>query len=294
MTTIAQDTTAQDTVARRTARGAASTIMIILVIIVFGIPFLWVVVSSFKSQQTIFADLVPFSFKTFIPTHPTLANYRQLFIVNGFARKVLNSFLIAAMQVAGALLLCTPAAYALTRLRFRGRGLIFALILVTFMVPVEALLVPLYSVLTGLGLQNTLEAVALPWVANVFGLFLLRQHFQEIPRELDEAARIDGASHLRVLWSVILPSVRAGLSSMALIVFLFSWNSFLWPLVINGDPNLATIQVALSGYLSPSPLSPPMWGLIFAGAVVAVLPLVILFLFLQRYFVRGLASTGLK
>jgi ABC-type glycerol-3-phosphate transport system permease component len=159
---------------------------------------------------------------------------------------------------------------------------------------VEALLVPLYSVVSGLGLQDTLQAVALPWVANVFGLFLLRQHFEEIPRDLDEAARLDGAGHLRVLWYIILPNVRAGLASMALIVFLFSWNSFLWPLVINGSPSVATLQVTLSGYLSPNPTSPPIWGLIFAGSVVAVLPLVILFLLLQRYFVRGLASSGLK
>jgi ABC-type glycerol-3-phosphate transport system permease component len=288
------NTVLQDSSGRRAARGVGATLVLIVVVVIFAVPFLWVVVSSFKTQQTIFANLIPFSFKTFIPTHPTLENYRTLFFTNGVGRNVLNSFVIAAMQVIGALVLCTPAAYALTRLRFRGRNLIFGFILVTFMVPVEALLVPLYSVVSGLGLQDTLQAVALPWVANVFGLFLLRQHFEEIPRDLDEAARLDGAGHLRVLWYIILPNVRAGLASMALIVFLFSWNSFLWPLVINGSPSVATLQVTLSGYLSPNPTSPPIWGLIFAGSVVAVLPLVILFLLLQRYFVRGLASSGLK
>jgi ABC-type glycerol-3-phosphate transport system permease component len=280
--------------ARRVARGTAATVVLIIVIVIFAMPLIWITVSSFKSEQTIFADLIPFSWRTFIPLHPTLANYRSLFADHGVGRNVLNSFIIAIMQVVGALVLCTLAAYALTRLRFRGRNVIFGFILVTFMVPVEALLVPLYTVVSGLGLQDTLVAVSLPWLANVFGLFLLRQYFEEFPRELDEAARLDGAGHIRILWSIILPNVRAGLASMSLIIFLFAWNSFLWPLVINGEPSVAPLQVAISGFLSPNPTSPPVWGLIFAGCVVAIIPLIVLFLLLQRYFVRGLASSGLK
>jgi ABC-type glycerol-3-phosphate transport system permease component len=286
--------TRRRSVIRRAARGTIATVVLVIVIAIFAMPFVWVAVSSFKSQQTIFANLIPFSWRTFIPLHPTLGNYIALFVDNGVGRNVLNSFVIAIVQVVGALVLCTLAAYALTRLRFRGRNLIFGLILVTFMVPVEALLVPLYTVVSGLGLQDTLTAVSLPWLANVFGLFLLRQHFEEIPRELDDAARIDGAGHLRILWSVILPNVRTGLASMSLIIFLFAWNSFLWPLVINGRPSVAPLQVTISGFLSPNPTSPPVWGLIFAGSVVAVLPLIVLFILLQRYFVRGLASSGLK
>lgn len=280
--------------ARRLRRGLTSAVIIIVLAIIFLMPFWWLVVSSFKSQEAIFKDLIPFSWLTFIPTTPTFENYVSLFADNGMLRSIFNSLAIAALQVAGAVVLCTLAAYALTRLRFRGRQAIFGLILVTFMVPIEGLLVPLYTVVSGLGLQDTLWAVSVPWVANVFGLFLLRQHFEEIPRELDEAARLDGASHLRILWSVILPNVRTGLASMALIVFLFSWNSFLWPLVINGDPGVQPIQVKISTFVAPSPIASPSWGLIFAGASVAVVPLIALFIVLQRYFVRGFASSGLK
>jgi ABC-type glycerol-3-phosphate transport system permease component len=219
-------------------------------------------------------------------------NFEQLFNEKGVGRALANSLMVAAIEVIGALIVCTLAAYALTRIRFRGRGIIFALILATFMLPVEAMVVPMYRVISGLGIQDTLWAVALPGVASVFGLFLLRQAFEQIPAELDEAARIDGAGHIRVFWSVILPNVRTALATLILIKFLFSWNAFLWPLVAIQTQENQVIQVAVAHSAAPDYL--PNWGLTFAGAAIATVPLVILFLFLQRYFVRGLATTGMK
>jgi ABC-type glycerol-3-phosphate transport system permease component len=269
-----------------------STLVLIAVVIVFLLPFYWMLESALRTTGDVFADLTPFTWKTLIPSHPTIDAFVRLFTERNVGQAIINSVIIGVLQVGGALVLCTLAAYALTRMSFPGQKVVFALILVTFMVPVEALLVPLYSVVASLGLQDTLVAVAAPWMASVFGLFLLRQSFQEIPRELDEAARLDGAGHLRILWSVILPNVKAPLASMCLIVFLFSWNSFLWPLVINQSADVQPIQVAVAQSVSPT--SNADWPLTFAGAVVATIPLIVLFLFLQRYFVRGLASSGLK
>lgn len=269
-----------------------SAIILLTVLAVFALPYLWMVSSGFKYQTAIFKDMAPVSWTTFLPIGAVMDNFEQLFTEKGVGRALANSLLVAAIDVVGALIVCTLAAYALTRIRFRGRGVIFALILATFMLPVEAMVVPLYRVVSGLGIQDTLWAVALPGVASVFGLFLLRQTFEQIPTELDEAARIDGAGHIRVFWSVILPNVRTALATLILIKFLFSWNAFLWPLVAIQTHENQVIQVAVAHSAAPDYL--PNWGLTFAGAAVATVPLVILFLFLQRYFVRGLATTGMK
>lgn len=277
---------------RRPLKAALVVAVVAVTIVVFLMPYVWMVASSFKSSPAIFADLDDVSWRTFVPVDPTLDGYVTLFVDRGLGRALVNSLIIGVVQVGGALVLCSLAAYALTRMRFRGQSILFALILVTFMVPVEALVVPLYSVMTGLGLQDTLAAVALPWVASVFGLFLLRQHFDEIPRELDEAAKLDGAGHLRILWQVILPNVKPALASMALILFLLSWNGFLWPLVIISSPENMPVQVAIAQ--TSSPTTQTDWGAIFAGATVATIPLIVLFLVLQRYFVQGFAASGLK
>lgn len=267
-------------------------IMLVVVAIVFLLPFMWIISSGLKSSKDIFAGLVPFSWEAFFPLRPTLDNFQQLFVEKGVGRSLLNSFIVAAIEVIGALIVCSLAAYALTRMQWKGRGAVFAIILVTFMLPVEAMFVPLYRVVSGLGLGDNLWGVALPGVASVFGLFLLKQAFEDIPRELDEAARLDGASHFRIFFSIILPNVKTALATLILIKFLFSWNSFLWPLVAIQSPENKLIQVAVAHEVAPNEL--PNWGLTFAGAAVAVIPVLILFLFLQRFFVKGLATTGMK
>lgn len=269
-----------------------SGVVLALVLAIFALPYLWIVSSGFKFQTDIFKDMSPVSWRTFLPTGAVMDNFVELFAEKGVGRALANSLLVAAVEVIGALIVCTLAAYALTRINFRGRGVIFSLILATFMLPVEAMVVPLYRVVSGLGIQDTLWAVALPGVASVFGLFLLRQAFEQIPHELDEAARIDGAGHIRIFWSVILPNVRTALATLVLIKFLFSWNAFLWPLVAIQTQENQVIQVAVAHSAAPDYL--PNWGLTFAGAAIATVPLLLLFLFLQRYFVRGLATTGMK
>jgi ABC-type glycerol-3-phosphate transport system permease component len=274
-----------------TRRLIFSIVIILIIAAVFLLPYLWMVSSALKDQKSIFSDLSPFSWKVFIPIGGTLENFIALF-QKGIGLALVNSLIVALIQVVGSLVVCSLAAYALTRITFKGRKVIFALILATFMLPAEALVVPMYGVIAGLNLQDTLLAVALPWIASVFGLFLLRQAFEEIPMELDEAARLDGAGHFRVFWSIILPNVRTSLATLCLVTFLFSWNAFLWPLTVVQSPQNQVIQVAIAQSVAAGEL--PNWGLTFAGAAVATLPLIILFLFAQRFFVQGLASSGLK
>jgi len=273
--------------------GRISKVIIGLVVVaLFLTPYLWMVGSSLKSQQDIFKDASTLSLWTFVPQNPTLGNYLELILQRDIGRALFNSLLVSAVQVTFTVIVCSLAAYALTRIDFRGRNLLFVLILVTFLVPSEALMVPMYHVATQLGLNDSLLGIWVPWIASPFGIFLLRQAFLELPRELDEAAMIDGAGHWRIFRSVVLPNVRTPIATLALITFMFSWNAFLWPLVIAQSPENRVVQVAIAQSTVPGEL--PNWGIVFAGATLATIPILLLFVFLQRYFVAGLAHTGLK
>ncbi|GAA1922301.1 carbohydrate ABC transporter permease [Microbacterium aoyamense] len=275
-----------------------------LLLVLFLAPFLWIVASSFKGQFNIFADSSPLSWRTFFPVDGTWENYILAFSTectgavttsscgNNVGVALMNSAIVAICQVVLTIVLAVPAAYALTRLRFRGQNLIFGLVLVTFMIPGEAITLPLFQIAQFLGLQDTYAGVFLPWVASPFALFLLRQAFYEIPRELDEAARMDGAGHFRIMVQMIVPNVKPALASVALMTFMFAWNSYMWPLVIISSPDKVMVQVATA--LNAIPGALPSWGPTFAGAVVASIPVIVLFLFLQRYFVRGVVMSGLK
>ena len=270
----------------------AAVAILLLILTVFLGPYAWIVASSFKPQFEIFRDLNPISWATFIPANPTIANFVHLFVNRGVGRALINSAIVSSCQVGGTLILCTMAAYGLTRMRFRGANIVFGIVLMTFLLPIESLMVPLYMHVANLGLQDTLAGVFIPWIASPFGLFMLRQAFEDLPRELDEAATIDGAGHFRIFWSVILPNVHTTLATLALVTFLFSWNAFLWPLVVISSPRNQVIQLAIAQSVSIGQL--PNWGETFAGATIATVPLIVLFLFLQRYFVRGIALTGVK
>jgi ABC-type glycerol-3-phosphate transport system permease component len=281
---------------RRQSRRAAATALYwltsLLLLLAFLAPFIWIVSSSLKPQAYIFRDVSPLSWRTFLPTSATLSNYSSAFSTEHVGQALVNSAIVSCSQVVLTVLLAVPAAYALTRLRFRGRGLLFTLIFITFMVPADVLILPLFQIASRLHVSNTLPGVFLPFVASPFALFLLRQAFRDIPRELDEAALIDGASHLRIMTSVIVPNVKPALATLSLMTFLFSWNAFLWPLIVIESPSRELIQVAIAINTVPGEL--PNWGPVFAGAVVAVLPVLILFLFVQRYFIRGFVMSGLK
>jgi len=284
-------------------RSASLLTLSIAAALLFLTPILWVFASSLKDQFDIFRDVRPPSIWTFIPRHPTLANITDSLGTGGprtaaggglgLARGFLNSSIVSISQIVLTLLLCSTAAYAFSRLRFVGRRVLFFAVLLALMVPLEIVLVPLYRVTGALGLQNNLIGVFLPFVAQPLGLYLLRQAFDDLPRELDDAARIDGASHFQILRHVLLPNVTPTLATVAIFTFLFSWNAFLWPLVIIDEPQNQLVQVVVA-QAAGAPGELPNWGVIMAAAGLTMLPVLVVFLALQRFFVHGVALTGIK
>jgi multiple sugar transport system permease protein len=248
-------------------------------------PFLWTIITSITPGAGL--TVAP----ALIPTDPSFAAYERLFAERPFARVALNSLGIAAATTLVQLFTSATAAYAFSRLPFRGRGVVFAVYLATMMVPLQVLIVPLFVELRTFGLIDTYLGVLLPTFASAFGIFLLRQAVNQVPRELDEAATLDGAGHFRIFVSVIVPNIRPALATLTVFAFMGSWNSFLWPLVVLRSPELHTLPVALAAlqgqYLTE-------WDIVMAGSVVSVLPMLALYVFAQKYVIQGVASSGLK
>lgn len=262
------------------------------VLVLFGLlmlaPFFWVLVNSFLPQAS--ALTLP---PKWLPVPFTLDNYRQVFALIPFGLMVLNSLKITLIVTAGGVITSSLAAYALARLEFPGRNLIFVLFLSALMVPTQVTAIPTFILIRSLGLLDTHEAVYLPALINVLGIFLLRQFFLSIPRELEDAARLDGASYLRILWQVILPLARPALASLAIFIFQATWNDFFWPNLFLSTPSKMTITLGLVTLQSPygGGAAPPV---IFASISMVLVPILIVFLFAQRSITESIASTGLK
>ena len=248
-------------------------------------PFLWTIVTSISPGARL--TLAP----ALIPENPSLAAYQQLFTERPFGRVILNSLLLAVVTTLVQLFTSATAGYAFSRLLFRGQSIVFAIYLATMMIPLQVLIVPLFSELKAFGLLNTYLGALLPTFATAFGIFLLRQAINQIPRELDEAATIDGAGHFRIFWTIILPNIRPALATLVVFAFMGSWNSFLWPLVVLRSPELQTLPIALAGLLGQYTTQ---WDVVMAGSVVSVLPMLVLYIFAQKYVIQGVASSGIK
>lgn len=269
------------------------TVMLIAVIgVIFVFPIAWAALSSLKSTNDIITGTYPLSWGSFLPGAPTLENYFYLFTELAFQRNLLNTLIAACGQVGIAVVASSLAGYAFARLSFPGHRLVFTLLLLTAFIPVEAIIVPLYSVMQWLGLVSTYPALFLPFACNPFGIFLMRQAFRDIPLEMEEAAKIDGAGPFRIFLTIALPNVRPTLATLILIQFIWSWNAYLWPLVVMQDPNKQIAQVAIANLKSIPNF--PMDGPLFAAATAVTIPLVILSIVLQRYYVRGLVTSGMK
>ncbi len=266
---------------------------LILLALIFLVPFVWMFFSSLKPVGEIFQYVNPLGWHTFVPKEFTLSAYRRLMQLSPYpiTRYVGNSLFVAVSVTILSLLVNAPAAYAFARFKFPGSQLLFALILSTMIVPFEVLLIPLFVQMQLLGWVNTFKALIVPWVANAFMIFFLRQSFQEIPRELEDAARIDGCSYFGSFWHVVLPNSKPALITVALIRFQASWDSFVWPLVAAPAPRVRMIQLAISTFITDVEIQ---WDLVFAASVIATLPIIILFLLLQRYYVAGVVHSGLK
>jgi ABC-type glycerol-3-phosphate transport system permease component len=282
------------TARRRRTSGRDIILMLIMIAVAlaFLFPFAWMVLTSFKPTFETFKYSYPLSWKTFIPPDPSWFNYQQIFTEWHFERNILNSIISASGQVLGTCIVCPLAAFVFARIRFPGRELLFGLVMATAFLPLQVIVVPLYIVMRALSLVSTYPALFLPFTFSPFGIFLMRQAFLDIPRELDDAATVDGASLLQIFWHIILPNAKPALATLAVVQFLWNWNNFLWPLVIMADPQKQVVQVAISGLNQV--MNYPLYGELFAASTVATIPVLILFLALQRYYVRGLLMSGMK
>jgi multiple sugar transport system permease protein len=248
-------------------------------------PFLWMLLSSVKPEAEIRQA-------TWLPQTWTLENYRDLFDRLDFPKFFVNSAIVALLVTAGNLVFCSSLGYALAKLPFPGRRVVFLLVLGTLMVPGMVTFVPQFVLVSNMGLTNTYAGLVLPFLAGPFGVFLMRQYLLSIPDDLIEAARVDGAGEFRIFLQVVLPLCRPALATLGILTFLASWNNFLWPLVVATTEDKYTLPVALALYsVGQNRID---FGLLLAGAVVVVVPALVVFLLLQRSFLRGIATTGLK
>jgi multiple sugar transport system permease protein len=283
------DTVAQDAPQFRPLRigSWALNLLLVFVALVIMVPFYWMLVNSLLPREEAFS-LPPIWF----PTSITFDNYTRVFEMIPFVQLVINSFKLTAIITIGALTTSICAAYAFARLRFPGRDLLFIILLSALMVPQQVTVIPTFILIRNLGLINTHEAVYLPALINVFGTFLLRQFFLTIPRDLEDAAKIDGAGHIRILFNVIIPLALPGISALAIFIALAAWNDFFWPNIFLSSPDKMTLPVGLvmlSGrFGSGSPV------VMLAALSMIVVPLLILFAFAQRKITESIAMSGIK
>jgi multiple sugar transport system permease protein len=274
-------------VGRREPRAWPLYLVLTLGLVLLVAPFVWMVIGSFKPPHDFLVAPPPI-----MPTDPTLTNYNNLFTALDFPRFFLNSTIVATSITVGNLVFCSMLGYALAKIQFRGRGMLFKLVLATLMVPGSVTVIPLFVLISLLGLPNTYPGLVLPFLAGPFGVFLMRQFMLGIPDELLDAGRVDGAGEWRIFWGIVMPLAKAALATLGILTFLASWNAFLWPLVAATDASMYTLPVALATFSRGQHQAD--YGLLMAGSVVIVLPVLVVFILLQRSFTQGIATTGLK
>jgi ABC-type glycerol-3-phosphate transport system permease component len=251
-------------------------------------PFLWMVSTSMKGQGDVFR--YP---PQWLPPNLDLQNYRTIMDVLPIGRMVLNSLTIAVSATIGQVASCALAAYAFARMRFRGKTMLYSVLLATMMIPPQVTMIPVFLIMKSLGWIDTLYALIVPaFFGGAFGTFLLRQFFATIPLELEDAARIDGCGRFRIFWRIVLPLSRPALVTLALFTFMAYWNDLLGPVIYLSSIERATLTIGLAN-LQSGPMT-TRYELLMAGSVLSVLPILLLLILGQRWFIRGVATTGLK
>ena len=254
-------------------------------------PILWFVTSSFRSNNEVFANINPFSLAKMFFGSYSLENYVTIFTKYSFAQSVFNTLLISFLTIVIGIVVCSMAGYALAKMQFAGRKLMFLLVLFAIMIPFDAIAIPLYTIVTKLGWIDTYQAIILPAVANGMTIFMFRQSFRDINDSLIEAARIDGAGEFRTFWQIIMPVSIPSIISGSLVMFTSQWNAFMWPLLVARSDKLTMLQVALTDFQLENGT---MWAELFAGITISMLiPCIILIPF-QKYYIRGISSSGMK
>lgn len=261
--------------------------ILVLYAIVTMIPFLWALSSSFKTLEEIVSGSI-----SFIPKDFTLDNYKQIFVEQElFPRWFMNSVIIAVAVTILNLIFNSMAGYALARLHFRGKRTIFMIVLAVLMIPAQVTMIPNYLILKQLGWLNSYQGMIVPAMINATFIFMMRQFFINFPKELEEAAALDGLSRIGTFFRIVLPLARPALAAQAIFVFMGSWNDFMRPLIILSDPQLFTLPLGLNSfkgqYIS-------YWNYIMAASMVFTLPVLVIYAFFNRYFIKGISFTGGK
>lgn len=274
--------------ARRRRQGSHVHAHVILVIggFIMAAPFLWQIVMSLSSNAEVTS--VP---PTFFPSELLFENYATVFEVIPFLSQLKVSVLITVIRVVAQVVLCTMAGYAFARMRFTGKGILFAVILSILLVPSQVYLLSQYQLIQSLGLLDTVAGIVAPGLFSAFGTFLMRQFFLSLPAELEEAARLDGANPFQTFWKVMLPLVGPAVSALTILTVLWSWSELLWPLVVSNEANAAPVSVGLA-LIAGVPLID--YPVLMAASAMAMAPILILFLVMQRRVIEGLAFTGVK
>ncbi|MEZ4867030.1 MAG: carbohydrate ABC transporter permease [Caldilineaceae bacterium] len=266
---------------------AIAYLLLIFTAVTMLFPFYWMVATSFKSEARVFA-FPP----DWIPNPAILSNYTYILTELPFARYTYNSAKISSLWTLGIILSSSLAAYAFARVRFWGRETLFVITLAALMIPGQITMIPLYVVMTRIGWVDTHLPLIVPaYLGSAFGIFLIRQYFMTIPQELNDAAKIDGCSHFGIYWRIMLPLAKAVLATLALLSFMGSWNDLLGPVIYLFDEELFTLPLALTRFRG---MYYTAWANMMAGATITLLPILIVFLFTQQYFVRGVVLSGLK
>jgi multiple sugar transport system permease protein len=260
-------------------------ILLILGSVIMLLPFVWMVSTSLKPGADVFREYPP----KLIPTTIQWSNYKEALTSMPFDRFYLNSFIVAISVTTLQLLTSSLAAFAFARLRFRGRDALFFIYLSALMIPFPVLLVPNFIIVRNLGWFDTYAALIVPVSFSAFSTFLLRQYYRGIPIELDEAARIDGASSFRVWWQIIFPNSRPALAALAIFVFLGNWNEFLWPLIVTNSEAMRTVPVGLNSFKGQFTVR---WEMLMAAAVVGMMPVLVVYVLAQNWIIKGMSISG--
>ncbi|MBI0087097.1 carbohydrate ABC transporter permease [Bifidobacterium sp. B4001] len=262
--------------------------LLILMTVIIIFPLLIVLITSFtpnKLTQTWPPKVIPSSF--------TLDNYTSLFQRMPIGKQLMNTVIFAGAVTVFSVFFDSLAAYGLSRIDFKGRGFLLGILIATMMIPGMALLIPVYKLLASMGLVNSYWGIIIPRLADVGGIFLMRQFFISLPKDLDNAARIDGAGEFRIFWQIILPNAKSSVLVVTMFNFMGNWNDLLWPLIMTSRPETRTITAGLA-MLTGHGSSVTPYGVVMAGALISALPLLIIFFFIQKSFVQGIAMTGIK
>jgi len=268
---------------------AANTVVAGVVALLFFLPALWIFIGSFRPTVDILDSLSPLSWDVIVPTRVSLDNYVSLLAGEGFGTALLNSLIVCAVSVAAGLVVSATAAYALSVFQFRGREFVFAVVVISFMVPFEAIAIPLSQLFNSWSLGNTL--VGLPFIASAFSIFLFYTFFLGIPHEIEEAARLDGAGPFRTFFTIVVPMSKPAFATVAILTFLAQWGSYLWPVLMVTDTSARPLPLELSVFQAAQP---PEWGSVLAFGVIFILPVLIVFLIFQRWFVQASMAGALK